>query len=88
MKKQTLFIGSSLLAGVAAYAALHGQHEAMTETRANKIADAIFKIENSKIHPYGIMIKTNNPRKVCLNTIKNTFARWEKAGSPGNIQYR
>lgn len=59
----------------------------MTDTRAGQIADVIYKLEggaNTK-YPYGIMsIKTSNPRKVCINTIKNNYLRWQKAGSQGD----
>ena len=55
----------------------------MSDEMANKMADAIFKVENSKSHPYGIMIKTSDPRRVCINTIKNNYVRWQNAGSPG-----
>lgn len=38
-----------------------------------RLADAIFKAENSKSHPYGIMVKYKHttPRQACLNTINN-----------------
>ena len=56
----------------------------MSDSRANQIADAIYKIEggaNTK-WPYGIKsIKTSNPRQVCINTIKNNYSRWQKSGS-------
>ena len=56
----------------------------------NQIADAIYKAENSKAHPYGIKsIDTHgnkdNARKICLNSIKNAKARWAKAGSKGDF---
>ncbi len=43
-----------------------------------RIADAIYLAEGgSKTkHPYGILsIKTDNPRKVCINTINNHIKR-------------
>ena len=43
-----------------------------------RLADAIGKAENSKAHPYGIMIKYKHttPRQACLNTIKSNWARY------------
>ena len=37
----------------------------------NQLADAIYKAENSKSHPYGILkhYKHTTPRQACLNTI-------------------
>ena len=58
----------------------------MPESKANQIANAIFKIENSKKYPYGIKsVKTSNPRKVCINTIKNNYIRWQKSGKKGDF---
>lgn len=39
----------------------------------NALCNAIYKAENSKSHPYGIMIKCKNPRQVCINTIKHAL---------------
>jgi len=52
----------------------------------DKIADAIYKAENSKKYPYGIKsIETNGDvafaRKVCLNSIKNAKKRYSRSGS-------
>lgn len=47
------------------------------------IVNAIGKAENSKRHPYGIMIKTKDPRKTCMNTVNNNVMRYVKAGEPG-----
>lgn len=55
----------------------------ISENEANRIADAIFKVEggNNTKYPYGIKsIKTNNPRQTCLNTIKNNYIRWQLNG--------
>lgn len=55
------------------------------EGYANKIADAIYIVEGgakAKV-PYGILsVKTNDPRRICLNTIRNNYLRWQNAGSP------
>lgn len=53
----------------------------------NKIVSAIYVIEggNNTKYPYGIKsIKTNNPRKICENTVRNNYIRWQRAGSKGN----
>ena len=48
----------------------------------DKIADAIYKAENSKAHPYGIMVKykTTTPRQACLNTIAHAQRDWSGVG--------
>lgn len=53
----------------------------MTTTRANQFADAIYKAEGGTKtkHPYGILsVKTNNPRQVCINTVKANWLRFQK----------
>ena len=47
----------------------------------NEIANAIYHAEGGSHtnYPYGIKsVKTNNPRRVCLNTIKNNRIRFTK----------
>ena len=49
------------------------------------IANAIYKAENSVKYPYGVRsINTHGDkdyaRKICLNSIKNNYKRWIKAG--------
>lgn len=68
---------------------------AIDNSQAEKIADAIKKVENSVKYPYGIKsikIKGNTQtereayaRKICINTIKNNYIRWEKAGKPNDF---
>lgn len=43
-------------------------------------ANAIYKAENSKTHPYGIMAKyrTTTPRNACINTLKHQYKNWCK----------
>lgn len=54
------------------------------------IANAIYRLEGGTKAkaPYGILsIKVRDAqhaRKICLNTIRNSRARWLKAGKPGN----
>jgi len=46
--------------------------------RAEQLADAIFRVENSRTHPYGVMIPTRNPRRTCLNTINHAWVDFNK----------
>lgn len=52
-----------------------------------KLADAIYKAENSKSNPYGIMTryKHTTPRQACINTIKHQLQTWK--GSVDFIDY-
>ena len=56
---------------------------------ANRIADAIYKVEGgSKAKaPYGILSirvsSTDDARRICTNTIRNNHNRWIRAGRPG-----
>ncbi len=52
------------------------------------IVKAIGKAENSKRHPYGIMIKTDDPWSVCLRTVKHRMRLFVEEGCPGDfIEY-
>jgi hypothetical protein len=46
----------------------------------NQIANAIYKAENSKSHPYGILThyKHTTPRQACINTINSAIKRFNK----------
>ncbi len=60
-----------------------GLSKELTPDEQNKICDAIYIIEGgaNTAYPYGIRsIKTNNPRQVCINTIRNNYQRWQKSG--------
>jgi len=48
----------------------------------DQIADAIFKAENSKTHPYGILAhyKHTTPRQACINTIIHARKDWNGQG--------
>jgi hypothetical protein len=58
---------------------------------ADKMASAIFLAEGGKKAkvPYGILsVKVKDEadaRRICLNSINNSWARWEKSGSPGDF---
>lgn len=54
-----------------------------------KLANAIGRAENSTKYPYGIIsINTHGDkvlaRRICINTCKNNYVRWKKAGSKGD----
>jgi len=61
----------------------------LSDKDANHLADAIYHCEGGAKakKPYGILsvAVSGEPeaRRVCLNTIRNNWKRWEAAGSPG-----
>ena len=65
--------------------ALAASLQASSLPDANRLVEAIGKAENSKAHPYGVMIRCRNPRQVCLNTVLNSETRWLAAGQPGDF---
>ena len=74
-----------ILLPISLFVSLRCLNAALPPAEANRIADAIYRVEGgSKTkHPYGILsVKTSNPRRVCINTIQNTHCRWLKAGRP------
>jgi len=74
-----------LLLSLALFASVRCIGAALPASEANRIADAIFKVEggHKTRHPYGVLsVQTSNPRKVCITTIQNTHNRWLKAGKP------
>lgn len=65
--------------------------EQISDIYANKIANIIYIIEggDKTKYPYGIKsIDTGGnkekARRICLNTIKNNYIRWQKAGLVNN----
>jgi hypothetical protein len=52
-----------------------------------QIVTAIGKAENSKTHPYGIMVKyrKTSPKQACLNTVRHLTRLWVKNGSKGSL---
>lgn len=45
----------------------------LSSAEVNAVADAIFKSEHSRTHPYGVMLRTKDPRLVCMNTIRHAW---------------
>ena len=63
------------------------QYKSIDPAYAEKIVNAIYKVEGGAKtkHPYGILsVKTKDPRRVCMNTVRNNYIRWQKAGSKGD----
>lgn len=60
------------------------------EIPASVVADAIYRAEGGAKtrHPYGVLsVRVSGEaeaRQVCLNSIRNSRARWVKAGRPGD----
>jgi len=81
MNKVVLVLAGLLLCGIA-----EAGPEVIDQER---LADAIYKAENSKRYPYGIKsINTHGDkvlaRKICLTTINNNLARWQWARQQGD----
>lgn len=78
MKTALLFIFLSIAAKSAV---------TISDYDANRIADAIRKAEG--VWTYGIktIAVTNEAqaRRICLNTIRNNYKRWIKAGQPNDF---
>ena len=64
--------------------------EEISAEKVNRIVSAIYKIEGGDKArvPYGILgVKVKNKaeaRRVCENTVRNNWKRWEKAGKKGD----
>jgi hypothetical protein len=59
----------------------------ITYVTFDQVADAIFRQEHSRVHPYGIMERylVTTPRQACLNTIAHQYALWRQAGCRGDF---
>jgi hypothetical protein len=61
-----------------------------SDLKINRLADAIYKAENSKKYPYGIKsvkcVGEAECRRICINTIKNNVKRWEKSVEQGDTR--
>lgn len=66
-------------------------HAAIPESQVSRIVDCIYVVEGGAKtkHPYGILsVKVRDAghaRQVCARTVRNTHARWEAAGRPGDF---
>jgi len=67
---------------------------AISSVKANRFADFVYLIEGGAKtpYPYGVKsIKTggniSKARAITLNSINNSYKRWEKAGKPNNFVY-
>ena len=76
---------------IAAIAATTAAAAPLPETEVNRMADAIYRAEGgSKARvPYGVLsVKVSGKeeaRRVCERSIVNNYARWQKAGKPGDF---
>ena len=52
------------------------------EIDVEQLATAIYYAENSKSHPYGVLVhfKHTSPRQVCINTIRHALRDWNCNG--------
>lgn len=56
-----------------------------------RVVNAIYRVEGGEKarSPYGVLsVKVKSPadaRRVCENTVRNNWTRWEKAGRPGHF---
>lgn len=73
-------------------ASLHGAEvPPLAESYVNRFADVIYKIEGGDRarKPYGVLsVKVNSKdeaRRVTINSIRNNWKRWHKAGKPGDF---
>lgn len=46
------------------------------------LANAIYRAENSRTHPYGVMVKYKHttPRQACINSINHRLRDWDGKG--------
>ena len=64
---------------------------ASAQIQAQRVANAIYRIEGGRLAkvPYGILsihVQSRvQARRVCLNTIRHTYARWKAAGARGSF---
>ncbi len=63
----------------------------LADSYVNRFADVIYKIEGGERarKPYGVLsVKVNSKeqaRRVTINSIRNNWKRWHKAGKPGDF---
>lgn len=83
MNLKYLFIASLL-----ASCAYSAEIPPLSESYVNRFADAVYRIEGGEKarKPYGVLsVKVNNKeeaRRVTINSIRNNWVRWHKAGKP------
>jgi hypothetical protein len=65
----------------------HSSSAWASDVNVNRLADAIYKAEASKSHPYGVLThyKRTSPRQACINTIKHRLKHWKAEGSKGDF---
>lgn len=89
MKERYWVLIVAVIVGIMIYLALTDDAHAATPEYFNKVVDAIYIAEGGAkaIKPFGILSVPcegyADCRKVCYNTVRNNWRRWEKAGRPG-----
>lgn len=71
-------ISSTILASAMLTSTGLGQGNKLGDVTVNRLADVIFRAENSPHHPYGVMLSTEHPRAVCINTIQHAWGDFER----------
>ena len=81
MKKSLIVIGLLMV----------GSQSLIAQPDFNVIVDAIYKAEGGKTakKPFGILSVPcsgyESCRKICFNTVRNNYRRWNNAGNPGQF---
>ena len=81
-----------LLAASAATASPSREWAGLPESKVAEIANAIYRIEGGDKArvPYGILsvkVKSReDARRICCNTVRNNYVRWQKAGAKGDYR--
>ena len=81
-----------LLATSAATASPSREWAGLPESKVAEIANAIYRIEGGDKArvPYGILsvkVKSReDARRICCNTVRNNYVRWQKAGAKGDYR--
>ena len=67
---------------------VHAQPLSKADIYFNRLADAIFKAENSPKWPYGIKAKVKDPRETCIKICKDAWSDYCLLGCKGDwIEY-
>lgn len=78
-----LAVFTSVLFYAIAFGLLETAHAGINVER---LANAIYKAENSKAHPYGILqhYRHTTPRQACINTIRHRLNDYNREGRKGS----
>jgi len=79
------------LVSLGGFSAIDAGAAKLESRHCERIADAIWHVEGGRKArvPYGILAvpvrSQAEARRVCLNTVRNTWERWEADGNPGDF---